>query len=111
MHILGASKKHKIKAWLKAFEAMWQGKKRFEYRLNDRNYQQGDTLEIREWDEKKERYTGRILICSVPFIMHSGFNLPAGYCIMTIGTPQALILKDKDPHKAVLEMDSPIIKP
>lgn len=50
---------HELKCWPRYFEPVSNGSKPFEIRLNDRGYQVGDTLLLREWDPDSERYTGR----------------------------------------------------
>lgn len=41
---------HALKIWPAAYEAALSGAKTFELRLNDRDYQVGDVLELNEWD-------------------------------------------------------------
>ena len=40
---------HTLKTWPKPFEAVWEDKKRFEFRQNDRDFKVGDRLVLREW--------------------------------------------------------------
>jgi ribosomal protein L37E len=42
---------HSLKTWPEYFEAQRAGRKTFELRRNDRNFQVGDLLVLREWDE------------------------------------------------------------
>lgn len=81
---------HNLKCWLEPFEEIVQGKKRFEYRFNDRNYKVGDLLILCEWDPKKEDYTGRVLRKRVVSILKEGFGLAKGYCVMSIGEESEL---------------------
>src|SRR5690242_1788526 len=37
---------------------MWTGRKRAEFRRDDRLYAVGDRLDLREWDPATEQYTG-----------------------------------------------------
>lgn len=50
---------HDLKIWPDDFPAVQSGYKPIEMRLNDRDYQAGDVLKLREWDPKNEQYTGR----------------------------------------------------
>lgn len=50
---------HSLKVLPKYFEAILIGDKTFEIRKNDRNYQVGDKLILKEWNG--EKYTGNIL--------------------------------------------------
>src|SRR5262245_46655354 len=49
---------HELKSWPSQFQAMWTGRKRAEFRRDDRGYQVGDLLDLREWDPEPGRYTG-----------------------------------------------------
>ena len=40
---------HELKTLVKPFTATWEGNKYYEYRQNDRNFQVGDTLLLREF--------------------------------------------------------------
>ena len=63
--------KHELKTWCQYFDAIWRGDKTFEVRKNDRNFQIGDTLWLREWDQTLSRYTGRVLDVKVTYIMQN----------------------------------------
>lgn len=41
---------HYLKTWPRYFDALWKGEKRAEVRVNDRDYQAGDYLALREYD-------------------------------------------------------------
>jgi len=75
---------HDLKCWIDPFEEIRSGKKKFEYRLNDRNYEVGDELHLNEWDPVLKKYTGRYVYKRVTSILQKGFGLPDGYCIMSI---------------------------
>jgi len=49
----------KKKAWPELFEAVSSGKKNFDWRLNDFDIKEGDTLILEEWDPETKEYTGR----------------------------------------------------
>jgi len=75
---------HDLKCWIEPFEAIIDGKKKFEFRLNDRNYEVGDELHLNEWDPVRKKHTGRSTYQEVTYILRNGFGLPDGYCIMSI---------------------------
>lgn len=60
--------KHELKILPKYFEAVNCGKKNFEIRINDRNYQEDDELILKEWERGK--YTGRECRRWVGYIYH-----------------------------------------
>ncbi|HDX1952049.1 TPA: DUF3850 domain-containing protein [Escherichia coli] len=51
------AKIHEVKLHAKYFDLVLEGKKRAEFRKNDRNYERGDTLILHEWVQGV--YTGR----------------------------------------------------
>ncbi len=84
---------HDLKTWREPFEAVWTGRKRYEIRRNDRNYQVGDLLRLREWDQRAEEYTGRIVTVEVRYMTDGGtWDIPTGVCVMSfeeVATPPA----------------------
>lgn len=75
---------HNLKCWPGPFQSLEDGRKTFEFRRNDRGYSAGDTLVLEEWDNNRAAYTGRVSRWTVPYILHAGFGLPDGYCIMSV---------------------------
>ena len=61
-------KKVEKKIWPEYFQAILDGKKTFELRLNDFDIAEGDTLLLREWDPETKSYTGRELEREVGYI-------------------------------------------
>jgi hypothetical protein len=78
-------KLHELKCWSEPFNEIFNGMKKFEYRLNDRNYEVGDLLYLREWIPDTKSYTGCVITKSVTSILKTGFGLTEGYCIMSLG--------------------------
>lgn len=81
-------KTHELKTWPGPFTAMWQEQKRFEVRRDDRGFEVGDHLWLREWDPATGEYTGRELRdMAVRFILRNdeavGFGVQPGYCVMS----------------------------
>lgn len=44
---------HELKTWPAYFQCVWDGEKTFEVRLDDRGYQRGDRVVLREWDRSR----------------------------------------------------------
>lgn len=77
--------RHELKVWKQYFAMLFCGSKKFEVRKNDRNYKLGDELILREWDEIKEEYTGRMLHRRVNYILEGGqFGIEKGYVVMSL---------------------------
>lgn len=74
---------HSLKILPEYFEAVLIGDKTFEIRKNDRNYQVGDKLILKEWNGKN--YTGNVIKKEIIYILddNSGFVL-TGYVVMSI---------------------------
>lgn len=77
---------HRLKTYPVWFQRVWEGSKTFEVRLNDRGFQSGDRVTLREWDrrvecacsttdhdEDCEKFCGREITARVGFVMA---NLP-----------------------------------
>jgi len=57
------------KIWPESFQAILDGRKKFELRLADWEINEGDILVLREWDPNKKEYTGRSLEKEVKYIL------------------------------------------
>jgi len=78
-------KRHVLKTWINPFQAMWDGRKLFELRKNDRDFQVGDVLELHEYDPVTTNYSGRKLDVIVTFLLLGGqFGLPSDLCVMSV---------------------------
>ncbi len=70
--------KHELKTWPSGFQAIVDGDKTNEYRVNDRNFQVDDILHLREWVPTDQyidgitgpEYTGRECMVKVTHITH-----------------------------------------
>lgn len=64
---------HELKIWPQYFEAVESGAKPFEIRnTEDRTFDVGDVLKLREWDPKTEDYTGRETRRTVSYVLSDG---------------------------------------
>ncbi|MDD5031986.1 MAG: DUF3850 domain-containing protein [Patescibacteria group bacterium] len=57
------------KIWPEYFQAISDGRKKFDLRLADFKIGEGDILVLREWDPKKKEYTGRSLEKEAKYIL------------------------------------------
>ena len=77
-------KLHELKTVQAPFVAVLEGKKRFEFRRDDRGFAVGDLLLLREWDGEDGDYSGRVILASVSYIARGEFGVPSGFCVMSI---------------------------
>lgn len=77
------STEHDLKTQPPYFEDVLTGQKTFEVRQDDRGFQTGDTLLLREWNGA---YTGRAVRVRVRYILSEcpAANLPDGVVVMGI---------------------------
>ncbi len=75
---------HELKILEEYFNEVRMGNKTFEVRLNDRNFQVGDFLLLKEFDPDREIYSGSEILCKVTYILDSPIFLKSGYIIMAI---------------------------
>lgn len=79
---------HDLKVWPGFFDAIDAGEKPFEVRKNDRGYQVGDTLRLREYAPGPDEYTGREIERTVSYLISGdtvegyAFGLRAGFVVM-----------------------------
>ena len=70
-------------------QAMAYGRKTFEIRKNDRGFEVGDTLILKEWNPTYRMPTGREQHCEITYILEGNketvqYGLKEGFCIMSI---------------------------
>lgn len=75
---------HSLKTWPEYFQAVEDGRKRFELRVNDRDFQAGDWLWLQEWNPETRAYSGRESWMRVTYIAQGVFGLPDNVCVMSI---------------------------
>lgn len=62
---------HNLKSWVGLFEPINRGEKTHELRVLDRDYKNGDTLILAEYDALKKEYTGRSCEVEITYITSS----------------------------------------
>jgi hypothetical protein len=69
-----------------AFQDVWDGRKPFEFRKDDRDppFAVDDILVLKDYEPKREIYSGRMIYCCVSCIYRgpSPYGIPDGYCVM-----------------------------
>lgn len=88
-----ARKHHILKCWPQHFNAVWNKTKLFEIRRNDRDYQEGDTFTLCEYEyDHGEVYTGRQVSGRIGHI--SNFAQQDGYVVFSLLNIGLLIIGD-----------------
>jgi len=59
---------HRLKTWPNHFREILMGRKHTEFRRHDRDFQVGDIFVLREYDPKKNEYSGRELQRKVTYL-------------------------------------------
>lgn len=74
---------HKLKTEPESFEPIVAGRKVAEFRKDDRNFNVGDILRLREWS-KETSYTNQVVEVEVTHILRGpAFGVPEGYVMMS----------------------------
>jgi len=61
-------KRIRKKVWPEYFEAIFNGKKNYELRLNNFEINEGDILFLEEWNPQTKSYTGRSIEKKVSYV-------------------------------------------
>lgn len=83
---------HELKTWPEGFDAIWKGLKTFDTRVDDRSFQEGDRLTLREYHPGQGHYSGRQIDATVLYVLRGGdpagreLGLPEGLVVMSIRT-------------------------
>lgn len=74
---------HELKIYPKYYEDVISGQKTFEVRKNDRNFNVGDILVLKEWDNI--RYSGRVCNVIITYMIDDKFvAIMPGYAVLGI---------------------------
>jgi hypothetical protein len=79
---------HELKTWPEYFQAVIDGTKTFEHRVNDRGFKNGDTLHLREYDPATKTYTGRECKRLVTYCLGVGGDGAPNRSVMAIVDPK-----------------------
>lgn len=89
---------HDLKVWPSYYEDLAAGRKQYEVRKADRDFQVGDGLLLREYDPQALTYTGRVLVATIRHMTLGpvGFDpeaelLTSGVAILGIRVEETLL--------------------
>ena len=93
---------HLLKVWPAEFLAILEGRKRHEFRKNDRQYQLGDHITLREFNPRKphgDRFSGDEIDVKITHISRGPeFGIPKGWAMMTIQPIMEMTIEIKPPE-------------
>jgi len=106
---------HELKCWPKFFKAMVDGVKTFEVRKNDRRFEVGDELLLREYDPAKQELSGQTYIVSISYILPGGnFGIDPDYVVLGIRKSEKIdhmiYIMDPDSEAARIVREAGILK-
>lgn len=73
---------HDLKTINPYFTDVWEFRKTFEVRLDDRGYKLGDILNLKEYDPETDTFSGREFQGLVEYILKDYEALSPGYVVM-----------------------------
>lgn len=77
---------HELKTWTTHFDAIWVDRKNLELRPDDRGFEVGHVLHLREWDPSSRAYGRRSILVRVTHVLRDApeFGLSTGFCALSI---------------------------
>lgn len=73
---------HRLKIYSKYFKEVVSGNKTFEVRNNDRDFQEGDKVILREYDGNN--YTGKSIEKNIGYILRDEKYTKSGYVVFSL---------------------------
>lgn len=78
---------HNLKIWSKYFEEVALGLKKVEIRKNDRDFKQGDLLNLMEYHPMEQKLTGAFVTRKIDYIISGVPGLEPDCVILQISKP------------------------
>lgn len=76
---------HALKIWPENFDAIIDGRKRFEIQPTEHSFEVGDMLRLMEWDPLFSAFTGAWALAQVTHLVLGGSGgVQPGFCVMSI---------------------------
>ncbi|MGE3770458.1 MAG: DUF3850 domain-containing protein [Bdellovibrionales bacterium] len=124
---------HIVKSWPHLFGPTLRGEKQHEMRNDDRGYQIGDRMLLREYVPAEKRYTGRMQLLKITYISRHGVDEEATaalkgpqQCILSVQRVSSILLNftnalvdrfggpkppETFPHLKASDLQPPAIEP
>jgi len=78
--------RHQLKTWPPFFEDVWNRRKTAEIRKDDKGFQVGDLLELKEWNPDEKEFSGNVVEVRITHILRAedgDFGLKKGYVMLS----------------------------
>lgn len=75
-------KVHELKTWCEPFDAVWRGLKNYEIRKDDRDYQVGDGLILRECAVTEDKVINAVITY---LTRGPAWGIPEGLVVLSLG--------------------------
>jgi len=103
---------HELKTWPKPFDAVLDGTKTFDVRVNDRGYQVGDELLLQEYAPQISKFTGRTCRVRVTYLLAYGPDPGGSYLqhdVVVLGITKAPAPAPPGPPKLAEGWGGPLL--
>lgn len=81
-------KTHYIKTIQPYFTEVREGRKKFEYRYNDRDFNVGDEVYLQEYNPDNKMYSGEEIRATITYILKDFAGLNKDYCVFSFNITQ-----------------------
>lgn len=80
------SKLHHLKCVDPYFTDVWEGRKTFEIRRNDRDYQIGDVVILQRYDPRLSTWLSGVIVAKVGYVLEhaEAFGVAKGYVVLSL---------------------------
>lgn len=75
---------HALKTRPEPFQAVWDRRKLFDIRRDDRYFAVGDLLVLREWDPADQEYTSRSIVAEILHVEREAWGLSINLAVLGI---------------------------
>jgi hypothetical protein len=89
---------HFLKTVQPYFDEVWEGRKKFEVRNNDRDFKEGDYVYLQEFNPENNLYSGKEVRAIITYVLKEFHALSNGYVAFSFNITQHI---NKPPYKLI----------
>lgn len=102
---------HYLKTVNPYFSEIKDGNKRFELRLNDRDFKKHDEVYLQEYDAVTKQYSGREVRVTITYVLSDFPGIEKGYCVFAFRVTQHIFKNLKNSVRAsTIPLDEKLAK-